>query len=106
MTSPPPVGCRWPATRTRAWPPCPGCSRVRSPRRDPSGSHALVRPGDVDIMIAGSGITHSEYSVADTTILHGVQLWYALPDRARFRGRHFEVSTPPEIGGGGARVRV
>ena len=74
--------------------------------RDSIGSHALVRPGDVDIMIAGSGITHSEYSVADTTILHGVQLWYALPDRARFRGRHFEVSTPPEIGGGGARVRV
>lgn len=74
--------------------------------RDSLGSHALVRPADVDIMVAGSGITHSEYSVADTTVLHGVQLWYALPDRARFRDQHFEVSTPPEIRGGGARARV
>src|SRR5699024_11946827 len=49
---------------------------------------------------------HSEYSVADTTILHGVQLWYALPDRARFRDQAFEVSTPPEIAGGAARARV
>ena len=74
--------------------------------RDSLGNHALVRPGDVDIMVAGSGITHSEYSVADTTILHGVQLWYALPDRVRFREQRFEVSTPREIGTGAARARV
>lgn len=74
--------------------------------RDSIGSHALVRPGDVDIMVAGSGITHSEFSTNDTTILHGVQLWYALPDRARFREQHFEVYTPPEIGSSEARARV
>ena len=74
--------------------------------RDSIGSHALVRPGDVDIMVAGSGITHSEFSTLDTTILHGVQLWYALPDRARFRDQHFEVHTPPEIATTTARARV
>ncbi|MDN5820688.1 MAG: pirin family protein [Brachybacterium sp.] len=74
--------------------------------RDSIGNHALVRPGEVDIMVAGSGITHSEFSVADTTILHGVQLWYALPDRARFRAPHFDISTPPEIGTAEARARV
>ena len=74
--------------------------------RDSLGSHALVRPGDVDIMVAGSGITHSEYSVPDTTILHGVQLWYALPDRTRFRDQAFQVSTPPEIGTDAVRARV
>ncbi|ATG51317.1 pirin [Brachybacterium vulturis] len=74
--------------------------------RDSIGSHALVRPGEVDIMVAGSGITHSEFSVADTTILHGIQLWYALPDRSRFRDPRFEVSAPPEIGTAGARARV
>ncbi|MGP9539735.1 pirin family protein [Brachybacterium sp. AOP43-C2-M15] len=74
--------------------------------RDSIGSHALVRPGDVDLMVAGSGITHSEYSVADTTILHGVQLWYALPERTRFRDQHFEVHTPPVITTGAARARV
>ena len=62
--------------------------------RDSIGSHALVRPGDVDLMVAGSGITHSEFSTLDTTVLHGVQLWYALPDRARFRDREFTVHTP------------
>ncbi|ASK65136.1 pirin [Brachybacterium avium] len=74
--------------------------------RDSLGSHALIRPGEVDIMVAGSGISHSEFSVADTTILHGVQLWYALPDRSRFRDPDFEVSAPRQIGTGGARARV
>lgn len=62
--------------------------------RDSIGSHTLVRPGDVDLMVAGSGITHSEFSTLDTTVLHGVQLWYALPDRTRFRAQEFTVHTP------------
>ena len=74
--------------------------------RDSIGSHALVRPGDVDLMVAGSGITHSEYSVADTTVLHGVQLWYALPDRTRFRDQEFTVHTPQEIRTATVRARV
>ena len=74
--------------------------------RDSLGSHALVRPGDVDMMVAGSGITHSEFSALDTTILHGVQLWYALPDRTRFGVQRFEVSTPAVIGNDEARARV
>ncbi|AXK45761.1 pirin family protein [Brachybacterium saurashtrense] len=74
--------------------------------RDSLGSHALVRPGDVDLMVAGAGITHSEFSTLDTTVLHGVQLWYALPDRARFRDREFSVHTPAEVATGTARARV
>jgi quercetin 2,3-dioxygenase len=74
--------------------------------RDSLGSHALVRPADVDIMVAGTGITHSEFSTNDTTILHGVQLWYALPDRARFRDQHFEVHTPDRIATATASARV
>ncbi|MCS6711205.1 pirin family protein [Brachybacterium sp. EF45031] len=61
--------------------------------RDSLGSHALVNPGDVDLMVAGRGITHSEFSTNDTTVLHGLQLWYALPDRTRFRDREFLVHT-------------
>lgn len=74
--------------------------------RDSLGSHALVRPGDVDMMVAGAGITHSEFSTQDTTVLHGVQLWYALPDRTRFRTREFTVHTPAEQATGAARARV
>ena len=74
--------------------------------RDSLGSHALVRPGDLDLMVAGPGITHSEFSALDTTVLHGVQLWYALPDRARFGDREFTVHTPEEVRTGTACARV
>ncbi|MEE1651956.1 pirin family protein [Brachybacterium sp. J144] len=74
--------------------------------RDALGNHALVRPGDVDLMVAGAGITHSEFSALDTTVLHGVQLWFALPDATRFREREFTVHTPAEVATGTARARV
>lgn len=74
--------------------------------RDSLGSHALVRPGDVDLMVAGPGITHSEFSALDTTVLHGVQLWFALPDHARFGEREFTVHTPEEVRTATARARV
>ncbi|WP_114853780.1 pirin family protein [Brachybacterium sp. YJGR34] len=74
--------------------------------RDSLGSHALVRPGDVDLMVAGAGITHSEFSTLDTTVLHGVQLWYALPESTRFGPRDFTVHTPEEISTADARARV
>ena len=34
-------------------------------------------------MTAGRGIAHSEYSTPATTVLHGVQLWVALPGADR-----------------------
>jgi redox-sensitive bicupin YhaK (pirin superfamily) len=52
--------------------------------RDSVGSEAFVRPGELDIMTAGDGIAHSEESPGDhDPILHGVQLWVALPDPDR-----------------------
>jgi len=50
--------------------------------RDSLGSKQLIQPGQVNLMTAGKGISHSEESVPDT-LLHGVQLWIALPDSAR-----------------------
>ncbi len=47
--------------------------------RDSVGSHALVRPGELNLMTAGRGISHSEVSTPGTQRLHGVQLWVALP---------------------------
>ena len=51
--------------------------------RDSAGHHAVVRPGEVNLMTAGRGISHSEVSTAGTSTLHGAQLWVALPDDAR-----------------------
>jgi len=52
--------------------------------RDSLGSQAMVRPGELNIMTAGHGIVHSEISQPDKPpLLHGVQLWVALPDAMR-----------------------
>jgi quercetin 2,3-dioxygenase len=52
--------------------------------RDSVGSHAMVRPGELNIMTAGNGIAHSEVSLPDgPPRLHGAQLWVALPDSER-----------------------
>lgn len=52
--------------------------------RDSVGSHAMVRPGELNIMTAGNGIAHSEVSLPDApAMLHGAQLWVALPDSVR-----------------------
>lgn len=50
--------------------------------RDSVGSQAPVRPGEVNWMTAGSGITHSERfekARAEGDRLHGIQAWVALP---------------------------
>ena len=74
--------------------------------RDSGGVHALVRPGELNLMTAGAGICHSEVSTAATTVLHGVQLWVALPDSDRDTGRDFAHYVPPPRSIGGATVRV
>ncbi|MEW2479432.1 pirin family protein [Mycobacterium sp. NPDC051198] len=74
--------------------------------RDSAGVHAMVRPGELNLMTAGAGICHSEVSTPETTILHGVQLWVALPDAARDTGRDFAHYTPPPQTVGGATIRV
>jgi redox-sensitive bicupin YhaK (pirin superfamily) len=59
--------------------------------RDSVGSLQLVRPGQLNLMTAGHGISHSEESPAHRSpILHGVQLWTALPDGSRDVRPHFE----------------
>lgn len=74
--------------------------------RDTGGNHAMVRPAELNLMTAGSGIAHSEYSTPDTTLLHGAQLWMALPEKHRFVAPGFEHYAPPVVEAGGARVLV
>lgn len=73
---------------------------------DSSGVAAAVLPGELNLMIAGQGITHQEISSAQTTVLHGVQLWYALPESTRFSEHHFEHYEPEPVQLPGATARV
>ncbi|WP_076263857.1 pirin family protein [Intrasporangium flavum] len=74
--------------------------------RDTTGAHALVRPGELNIMTAGNGIAHSEYSTPATTTLHGAQLWVALPEASRFTAPGFEHYAPPVTDVDGCTVLV
>ncbi|MFC3572377.1 pirin family protein [Streptomyces yaanensis] len=74
--------------------------------RDSLGSHAFVRPGELNLMTGGYGISHSEVSTARTTVLHGVQLWVALPEEHRHTGRDFQHYAPEPVRLDGAEIRV
>ncbi|MFJ6729217.1 pirin family protein [Streptomyces sp. NPDC091281] len=74
--------------------------------RDSLGSHALVRPGELNLMTGGHGISHSEVSTPRTTLLHGVQLWVALPDAHRDTPPDFRHHVPEPVRTDGAEIRV
>ncbi|WP_051047740.1 pirin family protein [Rhodococcus sp. AW25M09] len=74
--------------------------------RDSVGSHAMVRPGELNLMTAGQGISHSEVSTPETDILHGMQLWVALPAVSRFVAPTFEHYAPEPITAPGLAARV
>ncbi|UNO40828.1 pirin family protein [Streptomyces sp. MST-110588] len=74
--------------------------------RDSLGSHAFVRPGELNLMTGGYGISHSEVSTARTTVLHGVQLWVALPEEHRYTERDFQHHVPRPVRVDGAEIRV
>ena len=78
--------------------------------RDSAGVHAMVRPGELNLMTAGAGICHSEVSVTTAPgdeVLHGVQLWVALPHADRDTARDFAHYAPdPGAAGDGVTARV
>ncbi|GHD02369.1 pirin family protein [Zhihengliuella salsuginis] len=74
--------------------------------KDSAGYQAVVKPGEVNLMTAGRGISHSEFSTPETDTLHGAQLWLALPDAARQMEPTFEHYEPEPVTGEGTELRV
>src|SRR5579863_2814230 len=81
--------------------------------RDSLGSEQLIRPGEVNWMIAGGGIVHSERTAAGTrraaSSLAGIQTWVALPgehEQTPARFSHHSVQELPHIETAGLRMRV
>jgi redox-sensitive bicupin YhaK (pirin superfamily) len=54
---------------------------------DSMGTGSVLRPGDVQMMSAGSGITHSEFNPSPTERVHFLQIWI-MPDRQRVAPRY------------------
>jgi quercetin 2,3-dioxygenase len=78
--------------------------------RDSLGSEQLIRPGQLNLMTAGHGVSHSEETrEVYTGPLHGVQLWVAQPSATRDAEPAFEHHADPPanaISGGHATVFV
>ncbi|MFF1382553.1 pirin family protein [Arthrobacter sp. NPDC058288] len=104
--------------------------------RDSVGSDVIVRPGELNIMTAGNGVSHSEFAVlpprrsfgeptdagsfgaatvsagasdagTELPLQRGLQLWVALPDGERHRTPAFEQHRNlPEVTGDGFTATV
>ena len=83
--------------------------------RDSLGSAQLIRPGDVNWMVAGRGIAHSERTPPELrrapagAPIHGIQTWIALPtahEETAPSFSHHPARDLPEVTGDGARLRL
>jgi quercetin 2,3-dioxygenase len=63
--------------------------------KDSMGNGSIIRPGDVQMMSAGTGIRHSEFNASPQDTVHFLQIWI-VPDRQgvtpRYQQRHIAAA--------------
>lgn len=63
--------------------------------KDSLGNGSVIRPGEAQIMSAGTGIMHSEYNHSETEPVHFLQIWI-LPNQQGIQPRYEQKAFPLE----------
>ena len=59
--------------------------------RDSLGTHGVIRPGEAQVMSAGTGIRHSEFNASASELVHFLQIWI-LPGERGLAPRYDQVA--------------
>jgi redox-sensitive bicupin YhaK (pirin superfamily) len=71
--------------------------------QDSMGNGSIIRPGDVQRMTAGTGVTHSERNPSPDEGVHFLQIWI-LPERSGLQPGYEQKNFPPSLRDGQLRL--
>jgi len=63
--------------------------------KDSSGGGGVIRPGEIQFMRAGTGVTHSEYNHSEAEPVHFLQVWI-VPDRRGLPPAYGQLAFDPD----------
>ncbi len=73
--------------------------------KDSMGTGSIIRPGDVQMMSAGTGIRHSEFNHSKTDVVHFLQIW-VVPNRRGVEPRYQQKFFPTDEKRGKLRLII